>query len=213
MMKKLALCGAFSDAKNKIEREIYYFSGKASPPPPFQFSKAKDITCATTNALEDAYFNIGRVLYDPNFFEFSTKDSNQKNQKHNIISKAGTAFQNIINNKLSAKTAAGDFGPNPKTKVLLRLGEESLLFLGKGAAQVLPRIGTSHAFLYAACIGGALTCLADDATRTMLMDQINHLTSTFSGNDSGNENEPAEDFMPAKTAEIPTQGHKPTYYI
>ena len=210
-MKKLALRDAFSDAKNQIEREIYYFSGKIDSPSPFQFPKTKDITYATTEALEDTYFKLGRILYDPNFFEFSTKDSDHK--KDHIISKTGAAFQNFINNKLSAKNAAGDYAPKASTKILLRIGEESLLFLGKGAAQVLPRIGTSHAFLYAACIGGALTCLADDATRTMLMDQINHLTSTFSGNDIKNKNDSTENFTSAETAKIQHSIEKPKYYI
>ena len=77
-MKKLALRDAFSDAKNQIEREIYYFSEKVDSPSPFQFPKTKDITYATTEALEDTYFKLGRILYDPNFFEFSTKDSDHK---------------------------------------------------------------------------------------------------------------------------------------
>jgi len=212
-MEKLALREAFFDAKDRTERTMYYYAGKVSTPSSFQLPEAKDIT----HALEDTYFNIGRILYDPNFFEFSTKDSNQG--KYNIISKAGTAFQNMINNKLSAKNAAGDYAPKASTKILLRIGEESLLFLGKNAAYIIPRIATSPAFLYAACIGGALTCLADDTTRTMLMEQVNHLTSVFSGNSTNKDNGLAKDFATAQEVKntpfitTPKQVHKPACYI
>lgn len=129
--------------------------------------------------LSDAYFNMGRILYDPNFFHYTPKDDcKKKEQACAIITKGGHAFQNAVHNTLSTKNSSGDFAPKPTTKVLLRLAEESIMLIGK-AAPLIPRLATSSAFLYAACIGGGFVLLTDDTTRNMLMDQVGQLTSSF----------------------------------